>query len=205
MDTKQKILLGAFRALRSEGLPVISYDRVAESADVSRQLVRYHFKDPDDLMVALCDHLAGLYRDLLVEKAKALQGAARIEMFMDFYFGLLDDAPKPADDQVYDALLSRAAGSPPVRERLRSQYSLLGQVVGHELQLAFPELERRAADELSFIFVSLMYGHWKMVASLGVSRAHNQVTRAAMRRLIQSYVNGGALTREGFALWAPDP
>ena len=33
-----------------------------------------------------------------------------------------------------------------------------------------------------------MYGHWKMVATLGFSPSHNSVTRAAVDRLIESYV-----------------
>jgi hypothetical protein len=33
-----------------------------------------------------------------------------------------------------------------------------------------------------------MYGHWKMVATLGFSEDYNRVTREAVDRLIASYV-----------------
>ncbi len=88
-DTKAHILLAAFSALKSDGLPVLSYDRIAEEANLSRQVIRYHFSEPDDLMVALCDHLAGVYRDRLVANAQDLSGPLRIDMFLDFYFGTL--------------------------------------------------------------------------------------------------------------------
>lgn len=205
MDTKSQIVLGAFRALREDGLPALSYDRIAEEAGLSRQLIRYHFKSPDALMVAVCDHLAGLYRDRLIANAKSLEGPSRIEMFLDFYFGLLDgDGAKPEDDQVYDALFSLATCSDEIRVNLLNQYSLLGQVLSHELQLSYPALQRRAADELSFVFVSLMYGHWKMVASLGVSPDHNRLTRDALARLIRAFIAEDAPLTEGFAVWSKD-
>ncbi len=120
-DTKAHILLAAFSALKSDGLPVLSYDRIAEEANLSRQVIRYHFSEPDDLMVALCDHLAGVYRDRLVANVQDLSGPLRIDMFLDFYFGTLEGQIKPEDDQVYDALMSRAAASEPVRTCLRNQ------------------------------------------------------------------------------------
>lgn len=187
--TKLKIVQAAFSTLQSEGLPAPSYDRIAEQAQVSRQVVRYHFPDADDLMVALCDHLAALYRDRLIENAKELSGPTRIDMFLDFYFGTIDGKPKPPDDQVYDALMSRATASPNVRAALRSQYSLLGQVLAHEFQLAFPDLSQQSSNELSFAFVSMMYGHWKMVASLGFSASHNHIAREAMARMIRAFVS----------------
>lgn len=187
-DTKQQIVLAAFAAIRAEGLPVLSYDRIAEKSQLSRQVLRYHFSDSDDLMVALCDHLATTYREALIARAADLTGPIRIEMFLDFYFGTLEGANKPEDDQVYGALMSRATGSERVRTNLRNQYNLLGQVLSHELQLAYPELGQQPANELSFVFVDLMYGHWKMVASLGVSDTHNRLTRAATARLIEAYV-----------------
>lgn len=53
-DNKNIILDGAFATLKKHGLPMISYDRIAEAAGLSRQVVRYHFPDQEDMMVALC-------------------------------------------------------------------------------------------------------------------------------------------------------
>lgn len=186
-DRKQEIVSAAFRALSKAGLPTLSYDVIAEEAGVSRQLVRYHFRESDDLMIALCDYLAGTYRDTLIAGVMKVEGSARVKLFLDFYFDLLSDMPKPRDDQVYDAVLSLAAGSEKVKTNLRAQYSLLGQVLSHEFALEYPNLGRQAAEELSYLFVCLMYGHWKMVASLGLAEYHKHITRAAMDRLLQSY------------------
>lgn len=203
-DTRARIVSGAFAALQKDGLPPLSYDRIAQEAGVSRQLVRYHFKDSETLMLALCDHLAATYRDALLANAAQLKGPARLEMFMDFYFDLTDGVGKPKDDAVYDALLSIAAGSPRVQSNLRGQYTLLGQVLSHEFQLAHPDLGPDAAQELSFLFVSLMYGHWKMVASLGLSPKHNRLTRAAMERLIRSYLQDGTMDATFEGIWGVD-
>jgi len=183
---KGEIVAAAFDALRAEGLPHLSYDAIARHGDLSRQLVRYHYPEPEDLMIDLCDHLAGLYRDALIAEVMKHRGRARLDTFFDFYFDLIEGNPKPRDDEVYDALMSLSAGSPRIRGNLRSQYSLLGQVLSHELELEYPRLGSQGAQELSFLFVCLMYGHWKMVASLGFSEEHRHITRGAIERLIES-------------------
>jgi AcrR family transcriptional regulator len=190
--TREAILAGAFDALTSEGLPNLSYDRIAQAAGTSRQLVRYHFPDGDALMVALCDRLAEAYREALLSEIATLPpGAPRLGVFLDYYFDLLDGRAKPRDDAVYDAMMSRAAGSPEVRGRLRDQYALLGQILTHEIVLSHPSLDSARAAEISWLFVTLMYGHWKMVASLGFSESHRTITRRAIDRLIASYLEDG--------------
>jgi AcrR family transcriptional regulator len=202
--TKDRIVDGTLRALQKHGLPPISYDLIAMETDLSRQLIRYHYPNADDLMVAVCDRLAQVYRHLLVTHASSLEGPGRLEMFLDFYFDLLDGTPKPRDDRAYDAMMSLGASSSAVRENLRGQYTLLGQVISHEIHTAHPTMPARAADEVAYIFVCLMYGHWKMVASLGVSEAHNRVSRGAMDRLIRSYVDHSVPLDVEAGIWGVD-
>lgn len=77
-------------------------------------------------------------------------------------------------------------------------------MIAHEIGAAYPAMPARSADELSYAFVSLMYGHWKMVASLGFSEHHNRVARGAMDRLIRSYA-AEADPPEGMGrIWATD-
>ena len=178
---------GAFDVLMAEGLEHLSYNKVAEAAGTTRQLVRYYFPDPDDLMIALCDQIARAYREALIDGMGDRQGEDRIALFLDFYFDLLDAPRKPRDDQVYDALFSLAARSDRVKTNLRQQYTLLGHVISHELRQQFSQIPLPACEQLSFVFVSLMYGHWKMVASLGLSEDHKHITRQAIDRLIESY------------------
>lgn len=181
------ILNGAFDVLLTEGLPHLSYDRVAQAAGVTRQLVRYYFPNSEDLMLALCDHLADTYREALISGVAQQEDGSRLDLFFDFYFDLLDGAPKPRDDQVYDALFSLAASSEQVRGNLRGQYTLLGQVLTHEIRLQYPDIPLPACTEMSYLFVVIMYGHWKMVATLGLDESHRHVSRRAIDRLIASY------------------
>ncbi|WP_136634719.1 TetR/AcrR family transcriptional regulator [Pseudooceanicola onchidii] len=204
-DRKQQIIQGAMRALQSQGLPHLSYDTVAEAAGVTRQLIRYHYSDPDTLMKDVCDHLAGIYREALITTAGQLKGPARVDAFLDFYFDLLDGTPKPRDDRIYDAMMSLSATSPVIRKELVGQYRLIGQVLSHEFGVQYPDLTQRSAEELSWLFVCLMYGHWKMVASLGYAEAHRHVSRAAMDRLILSYRETPADPAIGAAPWGMEP
>lgn len=201
-DRRQQIVKGAFDALQARGLPHLSYDVIAEHAGLTRQLIRYHYPEPDALMLDLCDMMAAVYRDVLIETAGSLQGPARVDAFLDFYFDLLDGTLKPRDDKVYDAMLSLSAGSPAVRARLSEQYRMIGQVLAHEFAVQFPELDHQGAEELSWLFVCLMYGHWKMVASLGYDESHRVVSRRAMDRLIRNYCQDGSDGAARIAVWS---
>ena len=200
-DRKAQIVGGAFEALKKNGLADLSYDLVAEEAGLSRQLVRYHFPSNEDLMIAVCDYLAGLYRQALISSAGQLQGPQRVEMFLDFYFDLLETMPKPRDDQAYDAMMSLATRSEPIRTVLVDQYGLLGEVLSHEFGVQYPDIDMQSAKELSYLFVCLMYGHWKMVASLGCAEEHKFIARDAMDRLIQSYRQTASVNGKKVAVW----
>ena len=187
-STRSQIVEGAFAALLSDGLPNLSYDRIAQAAGTSRQLVRYHFRDPDALMISVCERLAVAYRDALADAFDDMpEGADRLERLLDFYFDLIAGHEKPRDDQVFDALVTRSASSPRIRHTLRSHYASLGQLVADEAMATHPELSDVQAAELSYVFVALMYGHWRMISSLGFSEAHGAVARDAMARVLASY------------------
>lgn len=201
-DRRAQAIQGAFDALMTHGLGELSFDLVASKSGMSRQLVRHYFPDHEALMLAVCEYLARLYSEPLIAAASALDGPERITVFLDFYFDLLSDKPKPRDDQVYDAMMALAARSDPIRTALADQYGLLGQVLSHEFVVQYPELSQQSASELSFLFVSIMYGHWKMVASLGYSEEHNMVTRRAIDRLIKSYIESPAATSQPVRIWS---
>jgi len=205
LDQKTNILNAAFRALRQHGLPHLSYDTIAKEADLSRQVVRYHFKDADTLMVALSEYLAAGYRDSLVSVVMQAKGEQRLNLFIDYFLNIRPDFSKPEDDAVFDALFALATGSQPVRNALREQYTLLGQVLTHEFMLQYPHLPSSAAEELSFLFISMMEGHWKMVATLGFSEDHKHITRQAMERLIDSYTNNHEKNGPLDRIWKQSP
>jgi AcrR family transcriptional regulator len=186
---KPEIVQAAIAALQKEGLPLPAYDTIAREADMSRQLIRHYFPDPEELMLAVCDALAAAYRDCMMKGIIAAGTTERLPVFLDFYFDFLSGAgvPKPVDDRVYDAMVSLATGSKRIRQTLNAQYTLLQHVIAHEIQISYPQMNQKACRELGFLFVSLMYGHWKMVASLGFSDDNNRVTRDALDRLITSY------------------
>ena len=111
----------------------------------------------------------------------------RLGFFIDFFFDLAEGHRMPEKLEVYDALIAYSVGSERSRARMRAQYETLGQVMVHELAIAFPDLDGGACEELSFIFVSMMHAHWSFVASLGYARGHGRLARKAMDRLIESY------------------
>jgi AcrR family transcriptional regulator len=187
-DKKTHILLAAADLIRDHGIQAISFERIARQAGLSRQLLRYYFSDQDQIIVALCDFLGGRYREFLVAGIVNIGEVQRLSFFLDFFFNLADGHPMPDDLEVYDSLVAYAVGSDPMKERLCGQYLTLGQVIIHELAIAYPALSGKQCEELSFLFVSMMHAHWSFVATLGYSRDHSRLTRRAIDRLIDSYV-----------------
>ena len=187
---RPEIVQGMYDAIMKHGMSPPSYDLIAREGDMSRQLVRHYYKDAEQMAVDLCDHLAATYRDCLMRGIIQADESHRLRVFLDFYFDFLADKglPKPKDDQVYDGMMALAASSARVKDNLRGQYSLLQATLAHEVQISHPELPQKACSELGYLVVALMYGHWKMVASLGMSEAMNRVSREAIDRLIESYV-----------------
>ncbi|MGY9047205.1 MAG: TetR family transcriptional regulator, partial [Rhodobacterales bacterium] len=61
------IVQAAIRTIGKHGLPTPSYDLIAQEAEMSRQLVRHYFPNPEELMVSVCDGLAAAYEEALAE------------------------------------------------------------------------------------------------------------------------------------------
>ncbi len=187
---RPEIVQALYQAIQTHGIRLPGYDQIASEGDMSRQLVRHYFAEIDDIAVALCDALADSYRDCLMRGIIAADDSRRLSVFLDFYFNFLSDKglPKPADDTVYDALFAMAGTNARVRENLNGQYSLLQMTLAHEIQISYPDLDQNGCRELGYLIVIIMYGHWKMVATLGFSDEYNRVSRQALDRLIASYV-----------------
>ena len=178
------------KAIEKEGISLPGYDQIAREGEMTRQLIRHYFSSSDDMAVALCDALAATYKDCLMRGIIAADESRRLSVFLDFYFGFLSDKglPKPADDTVYDALFALASTNSDVKRNLHDQYTLLQMTLAHEIQISYPQLDQSDCRELGYLIVIVMYGHWKMVASLGFSDEYNRVSRQSLDRLISSYV-----------------
>lgn len=187
---RPEIVQALYRAIQGHGVNLPSYDQIAREGDMSRQLIRHYFASVDDMALALCDALAATYKDCLMRGIIAADDSRRLSVFLDFYFDFLSEKglPKPADDVVYDALFALAATNLDVRANLKGQYELLQMTLAHEIQISHPDLHQEGCKALGYLIVAVMYGHWKMVASLGFSRDYNRVSRDAIDRLVASYV-----------------
>lgn len=180
--------------MNESGLQALSFEAVAKQAGLSRQLVRYYFPDIESLIVELSEYLAVGYREILIAGIVEASRVERLKFFLDFFFNLAENHPMPDNLQTYDSLVAFAVGSNRVRDSLCGQYKLLGHVIVHELAVAYPGLDGRACEELSYLFVSMMHAHWSFVATLGHSPEHNRLSRQAIERLIASYLDNPSPT-----------
>jgi AcrR family transcriptional regulator len=198
---EQLIVDATANLLREQGPPPLSNKSIADRSGLSRQLVKYYFDEPDELVCKVCDHLADAYRIALANGVEGLDGLSRLQFVFDFYFDLVEETPKPRDDQSYDAAFAYAAGSEDVRTNLRNQYKLLGQVLQIEIKTQFPDLSLEDCAEASYLFVIIMYGHWKMVASLGLNEDHKHVARRSIDRIIDSFANNAVERLANVRVW----
>lgn len=187
---RAEIVRALYDAIQIEGVSLPSYDHIAREGDMSRQLVRHYYRDPEQMAVDLCDDLAATYKDLLMRGVLHAEPADRLRVLLDFYFDRLADKGlgKPQDEPVYDALFALASVSERVRNKLREQFSELRHALADEMQASHPELSPAGCSELAYLVVSQMYGHWTMKATLGMANADSDTPRAAIDRLIASYV-----------------
>ncbi len=186
---RPEIIEALQKSLLEDGISLPSYDRIAKHGEMSRQLIRHYFSDEEEMVLKLCEILEHEYRDSLVKSAIAATDGNRLQIFVDFLFDLLRDRglPKPDDNRIYDAVLSYANTHENVRQRLKTGYELVQMTLAHEIQVSFPHIPQEGCKELGYLIVATMYGHWKMVATVGFSESYSVVARDAMNRLIASY------------------
>jgi AcrR family transcriptional regulator len=202
IGARKKIAADVARHLAQAGAPAPSLGQLSEGTTTSRQLIRYYFDEPSDLLLAVCDQLAEAYRMALVQGVAGMEGPARLGLILDFYFDLVEGNAKPRDDRAYDAMMAYAGTSPKVRAALREQYTLLGQILALEIKIVHRHLSLDDCAEISYLFTCLMYGHWKLVASLGLAEGHKRITRRAVDRLIHLYAAEGSRPKDWPRPWA---
>ena len=200
-EPKKRIPRDVAAYINRTGAPLPSFGQLAEGTAASRQLIRYYFDEPTDMLLGVCDCLAEAYRMALVSGVEGLEGPKRLNFILDFYFDLVEANPKPRDDQAYDAMMAWSAGAPKVRAALLDQYTLLGQVLALEIKMVHPHLTLDHCTEISYLFTCMMYGHWKMVASLGLSEDHKHITRRAVDRIITLYAQEGSRPKDWPRPW----
>ena len=191
-DIRRPEILDALqKAILADGMKLPSYDQIAKHGDMSRQLIRHYFPNEEEMMLALCESLEEVYRDCFVKSAIMSDEVSRLKIFIDFFFNFLSHRGlgKPEDDKIYDALLVYANGSEPLRKKLQAGYELVQMTIAHEIQVTYPELPQSACKELGYLTVTTMYGHWKMVRTIGFPNDYTSIARDSLLRLIESYVN----------------
>lgn len=186
---RAEIVQAALRAVGRHGLPMPSYDTVAQEAGMSRQLVRHYFSDPEDLMTGVGEALAAAYRECTARHLKGIEPGDRLSMLLDICLRLTSDEPPALAGHAaaYDAMCTLATASPAINAVLARQNEFLLRVIARQLRTADARLGHDAARQIAFLLVSLIHGHWKMVAMLGFSGDYTRATRQAMDHVITSY------------------
>lgn len=187
-ERRAGILAAVAETLQEEGLPFPSYDRVADHAALSRQLVRHYFPDPEELMVTTCRSVSAAY---LAGIALHMEGAAPeagLERLIDLcLIGGGEEVPPPV---ALESLIALTRGSVALRGALQKEIQALEAVFAAELARSHPALAEEGRQELAHLLVSHLLGHWTMTRTLALRPAEIGAARAAMRGIVAAYVDG---------------
>ena len=56
IDTRERILRGAYKLFYAKGFARVGVDAVAEKAGLTKRTLYYHFQSKDELLAAVLDH-----------------------------------------------------------------------------------------------------------------------------------------------------
>ena len=125
-ETRDALIAAGLQALAEEGLDVPSLDAICSRAGFTRGAFYVHFKDRDDFVVAVMEHVLGGFLDAVIATG---DDAHDLERTLDRFVDALGAAASPSAHgggrvrpvlggvQLY-RLVEAAARSPLIRERL---------------------------------------------------------------------------------------
>ncbi len=184
---RPEIVEAAIRSISKNGLPAPSYDKIAEEAGISRQLIRHYFPNPEAMMVELCSGRPDVYRAWFNELCRSVPPRDHFKTLLDVYFTQMDVDPagKRGKTALFDAMMCLAINSETIRTNLRDQFSEYQELIANVIATSFPALSAETCRELGFLILGLVFGHSRMVAMLGFSTDYNQVVKQAIEDMVK--------------------
>lgn len=188
---KVDIVRAATQVFIKHGVTPLSYELIATEAGTTQNIIRSFYPDPQDLAIDLCNQLSVRFDERLDLELRTIRKAERLDHLLNFYLDLPSRLNKPErrDDQIITALMALSAKSEDIQQELRNYYQSMQERIAKTIKASFANIKPRHCSDLSFQIVCLIYGHWKMVASLKFSQQQNLIARAAIDRLIVGFSN----------------
>lgn len=122
------LALAGDRARIKNGLDAFEPTAIAQAAGVDEAAVYVHFRDRDDLCVAIIEHgLNGVRAEIMAATAAAPAGLARVFQALEVY--LDGNLARPG----VRALLHELRNHPPALELARQRTAAYGVLMGYEL------------------------------------------------------------------------
>lgn len=181
-----ELVRAATKVFIKHGLTPLSYELIATQAGTNQQTIRRYYPDPQDLAIDLCQQLSTWFDDSLQKSLRAIRKADRLDHLLNFYLDLPSRLaqPKRRDEQIINALVALSAKSEDIQEELREHYLTMQERIAKAIRASHTQLKPKQCKTLGFQIVCLIYGHWKMVASLGFPERNNLSVRRAIDCLI---------------------
>lgn len=118
--TKELILERAAGLFNSLGYYRASISDLMQATGLEKGGIYNHFGSKDELAVAAFDYAVGLFASRLMSCVAAAEGsAAKLDAFVDAFFGLVDNPPLPGGCPLLNCAVENDDANPILAERVR--------------------------------------------------------------------------------------
>ena len=194
-DRRPQIVEAFAGCIRDYGVSGATMERVAERLGISRALVFHYFRNTDALVRAVVRHLVEVTVKRLSVPLHEVPIAKRGQAILDFCFS----GPHYAELQdvvLMTEVTSLAGRDKRVREMLAEAWEQLIDVIGNELETAFPEADRQTCREIAYVLTCLGEQNWYLtLVGPGAKRPH--AARRAAEALLATLSAGGSHKKKG--------
>ncbi len=179
---RDQILDAAEQLVAQRGWAQTSFAEICREADVSNGVLTYHFKDKDDLLLALYERTACTWKEHFNSDCAA-SAEPSANPSANPFLGMVQEAAAAveADRQVFLLLLhylSEAPDHPEVRERIQAMFGEMRAKMAHEIAAVW-EAEGVSGDTTvaSGVLQSAMAGFLILRTALGLKVPPEEMAR----------------------------
>ena len=178
-------ILDAFeRCVLQYGLEGSSLERVAEEAGVKRSILRHYIGNRSALISALVERLVEKYSRQLEQLVAYLPQKDRAQKLIAWLFS---PAPSGVSEEslIFGKLIVEAGQYPEIQELLGQSMEEFIQLVATQLNLAFPQANRKNCWTVASGIIAL-YSNHEALTPLQLPDTHRKAAYECARRLIDT-------------------
>ncbi len=184
-DQRQSEVMKAYvSAVAKYGLDGTTLETVAETAGLSRSLIRHHLGNKAEMSEMLTSHVLGKFDEATSRLLASLPEKGGLETLIKFMTTPHEDSD-PEFVLAFAALTMKCGNDPELAERIRLSLERFERALRRIIKTEYPENDRGSIEAVSNGLVSI-YFNVVSLESLSFSKNFYRRSRLAMEKLVNS-------------------